>query len=51
VIPHFFLKWQIVELAAESELFVDFFLGDVEVLDVKETLGMLLGQEQEKHGD
>lgn len=37
VVLQLLLKRQVVELAAKSELSVDFFLADVEVLDVEET--------------
>jgi len=36
VVLQLFLKRQVVELAAKSELSIDFFLADVEVLDVEE---------------
>lgn len=36
VVLQLLLKRQVVELAAKSELSVDFFLADVEVLDVEE---------------
>ena len=32
----FLLKWEIVKIATDSELAVDTFLGDVEILDVEE---------------
>ena len=32
------LEWEIVKVTADSELVVDALLGDVEVLDIEETL-------------
>ena len=32
------LEWEIVKVTADSELVVDTLLGDVEVLDIEETL-------------
>lgn len=37
VVFEFFLEREGVELATKRELMVDFFLADVEVLDVEET--------------
>lgn len=42
VVLQLLLKRQIVELAAKSKLSIDFFLADVEVLDVEEA-NMLSG--------
>ena len=36
VVLQLLLKRQVVELAAKSKLSIDFFLADVEVLDVEE---------------
>lgn len=49
VVFEFFFEGEVVELAAEGELAIDFFLGDVEVFDVEETdvlggVGELVGE-------
>lgn len=49
VVLEFFFEWEVVEFAAEGELTIDFFLGDVEVLDVEEAdvlggVGELVGE-------
>jgi hypothetical protein len=36
VVLQLLLKRQVIELAAQSELSVDFFLADAEVLDIEE---------------
>lgn len=32
-----FFEWQSIKLATEGKLAIDFFLADVEVLDIEET--------------
>ena len=49
VVLQLFLKRQVVEFAAKSKLSIDFFLADVEVLDVEEanmlsSVGQLLSE-------
>ena len=37
VVLELLLKWQVVELATQSKLAIDFFLADTEVFDIEET--------------
>ena len=43
VILEFLLEWQGVEFASQGKLAVDFFLADVEVLDVEKSCYMSIG--------
>lgn len=43
VILEFFLEWQGVEFASQGKLAVDFFLANIEVLDVEEACYMSIG--------